>query len=59
VSAGGWQQWLQRHVLIINLNQLIISDPEAIELLEQHMLGFLFEEGDLGSIPQGFAPRKK
>ena len=59
VSADGWQQWLQRQVLIINENQLSTADPEAIELLEQHMLGFLFEEGDLGSIPQGFAPRKK
>ena len=59
VSADGWQQWLQRQVLIINENQLSTADPEAIELLEQHMLGFLFEEGDLGSVPQGFAPRKK
>tara|TARA_B100000475_G_scaffold174454_1_gene137808 strand:+ start:191 stop:466 length:276 start_codon:yes stop_codon:yes gene_type:complete len=59
VSAEGWQQWLQRQVLIINENQLSTADSQAIELLEQHMLGFLFEEGDLGSIPQGFAPRKK
>ena len=59
VSAEGWQQWLQRQVLIINENQLSTAEPQAIELLEQHMLGFLFEEGDLGSVPQGFAPRKK
>ena len=59
VSAEGCQQWLQRQVLIINENQLSTADPQAIELLEQHMLGFLFEEGELGSIPQGFAPRKK
>ena len=59
VSADGWQQWLQSQVLIINENQLSTADPAAIELLEQHMLGFLFEEGDLGSVPQGFAPRKK
>ena len=59
VSADGWQQWLQRQVLIINENQLSTADPQAIELLEQHMLGFLFGEGDLGAMPEGFAPRKK
>ena len=59
VSAEGWQQWLQRQVLIINENQLSTADPQAIDLLEQHMLGFLFGEGDLGAIPQGFAPRGK
>ena len=59
VSAEGWQQWLQRQVLIINENQLSTADPQAIELLEQHMLGFLFSEGDLGAMPEGFAPRKK
>ena len=32
---------------------------QKMDMLEQHMLGFLFEEGDLGSTPQGFAPRKK
>ena len=59
VSAEGWQQWLQRQVLIINENQLSTADPQAIELLERHMIGFFFQEGDLGSVPQGFAPRKK
>ena len=59
VSVDGWQQWLQRQVLIINENQLSTADSQAIELLEQHMLGFLFGEGDLGTVPEGFAPRKK
>ena len=59
VSKEGWQQWLQRQVLIINENQLSTADPQAIDLLEQHMLGFLFGEGDLGAMPEGFAPRKK
>ena len=53
VSAEGWQQWLQRQVLIINENQLSTADPQAIELLEQHMLGFLFSEGDLGAMSEG------
>ena len=54
VSQEGWQQWLQRLQMIINENQLNTADPRAIELIEQHMLGFFFEEGDLGGLPQGF-----
>ena len=59
VSQEGWQQWLERQVLIINENQLSSADPESIDLVEQHMLGFLFGEGDLGAVPQGFSPSKK
>ena len=59
VSQEGWELWLQRLVLIINENRLSTADPENVNLIEQHMLGFLFKEGDLGNIPAGFAPRKK
>jgi Fe-S cluster biosynthesis and repair protein YggX len=59
VSKEGWNQWLQRLVLIINENRLSTADPDSVSLIEQHMLGFLFKEGDLGNIPAGFAPRKK
>jgi len=59
VSKEGWTQWLERLVLIINENQLSSADPENLDHIEQHMIGFLFGEGDLGDIPQGFGPRKK
>jgi len=59
VSQDGWNQWLERLVLIINENRLSTADPESVKVIEQHMLGFLFKEGDLGNIPAGFAPRKK
>ena len=59
VSAEGWAQWLERLVMIINENQLSTADPDAIEVIEQHMLGFLFGEGDLGQLPSGFSPRRK
>ena len=59
VSKEGWTQWLERLVLIINENQLSSADSENLDLIEQHMLGFLFGEGDLGDVPQGFGPRKK
>lgn len=56
VSKEGWQMWLQRLTTIINENRLNTADPAGIELIEQHMLGFLFGEGDLGKLPPGFSP---
>ncbi|MCP5152332.1 MAG: oxidative damage protection protein [Ectothiorhodospiraceae bacterium] len=54
VSREGWSQWLRRLQMIINENQLNTADPRSIELIEQHMLGFFFDEGDQGGLPQGF-----
>lgn len=54
VSKEGWQQWLQRLQMIINENQLNTADTMSIELIEKHMLGFFFDEGDYGGLPQGF-----
>jgi len=54
VSKEGWAEWLQRLQMIINENQLNSTDPRSIEVIEQHMLGFLFGEGDMGGLPQGF-----
>ncbi len=59
VSTDGWQQWLERLVLIINENQLSTADPRHRGFIEEQMLGFLFEEGKGGGTPAGFAPRKK
>ena len=56
VSKVGWEQWLERLTIIINENSLSTADPDAIKVIEQHMLGFLFEEGDLGQMPEGFKP---
>jgi|GEM_PF-167806 len=50
VSKEGWTQWLERLVLIINENQLSSADPENLDHIEQHMVGFLFGEGDLGDV---------
>lgn len=54
VSTEGWGEWLQRLQMIINENQLNTADPRAIDLIEQHMHGFFFGEGELGGLPQGF-----
>lgn len=56
VSHEGWKQWLQRLTMIINENGLSTADPKSIDLIEKHMLGFLFGEGELGALPAGFSP---
>ena len=56
VSAEGWKQWLERLTMIINENGLNTADTASVELIEKHMLGFLFGEGDYGSVPEGFKP---
>ena len=57
ISKEGWQQWLARLTMIINENAMSTADPATISVIEQHMLGFLFEDGDLGGLPQGFNPQ--
>ena len=54
VSKEGWAEWLRRQQMIINENQLNTGDPSSIEILERHMLGFFFGEGDYGGLPAGF-----
>lgn len=54
VSAEGWREWLGRLQMIINENQLNTADPRSIEIIQQHMLGFLFGEGSMGGLPEGF-----
>ncbi|TDY01043.1 oxidative damage protection protein [Thiohalophilus thiocyanatoxydans] len=57
VSAEGWKQWLERLTTIINENRLSTADPGSLELIEKHMIGFLFDEGDYGGLPSGFVPQ--
>ncbi|NOQ90828.1 MAG: oxidative damage protection protein [Gammaproteobacteria bacterium] len=54
VSQEGWKQWLERLTTIINENSLNTADVNNIELIEKHMLGFFFGEGDHGQAPSGF-----
>ena len=46
VSQEGWNQWLERLTTT--------ADEKSIELIEKHMLGFFFGEGDFGQLPAGF-----
>ena len=59
VSKEGWKLWLERLVTIINENQLTTGDSDTQKLIEQHLLGFVFGEGDLGQLPQGFTTNRK
>ena len=54
VSKEGWKQWLDRATMIINENGLNTADLNSVKLLEKHMLGFFFQEGDYGQLPAGF-----
>ena len=56
VSAEGWAKWIERQTMIINENGLSTIDPASLAVLEQHLLGFIFKEGDLGQQPEGFRP---
>ncbi len=57
VSAEGWTQWLERLTAIINENGLNTADPDSLKIIEQHMRGFLFGEGEMGQLPDGFRPQ--
>ena len=54
VSKQGWQKWLECLTMIINENGLTTADPQSIDLIEKHMQGFFFGEGDYGQLPAEF-----
>ena len=51
VSKEGWDQWITQQTMIINENGLSTMDPTSLQLLEKHMLSFLFKEGELADQP--------
>lgn len=55
VSAEGWKKWLEHLTMVINENGLNTSDPRSLTLIEEHMLGFLFNEGQYSGA-DGFTP---
>jgi len=54
ISQEAWQQWLERLVMIINEYQLNSADQANQELIEKHLVGFLFNEGEYGQLPSGY-----
>lgn len=60
ISRDAWEQWLSHLAVLLNDYGLNTADPEAIAFIEQHMVGFLFGEGEFGG-PAAIRPpsRKK
>ena len=56
ISEEGWRQWLDRLTIIMNEMRLSTADPKTLEVIESHMLGFLFGEGETSSMHAGFQP---
>ena len=56
VSKEGWQQWKDHLTTLMNSNGLNTADPRALDLIEKHMLGYFFAEGDFGHMPAGTKP---
>ncbi len=54
VSDEGWKKWVEHQTMVINDNGLSTLDPTSLQLLEKHMMSFLFNEGELAN--QGFTP---
>ncbi len=59
VSEEGWKKWVELQTMIINENGLSTMDPQALERLEQYMVGFFFGEGDFADNPFAPPPAKK
>lgn len=57
VSDEGWKKWLEHLTMVINENGLNTADPRSLEFIEEHMMGFLFDEGQYGG-DAGFTPPK-
>jgi len=45
VSAEGWDKWVEMQTMLINENGITTMNEEQLKVLQQHMLGFLFQEG--------------
>jgi Fe-S cluster biosynthesis and repair protein YggX len=59
ISQEAWQQWLSHLAILINDHRLNTADPDGIAFIEQHMLGFLFGEGEFAGAAFRPPSRKK
>lgn len=58
ISREAWLRWLTQLTVLINDYGLNTADPASMQAIEQHMLGFLFGEGDFAS-PAGYSPPQR
>jgi Fe-S cluster biosynthesis and repair protein YggX len=59
ISREAWQRWLTHLTVLINDSGLSTADPASMKIIEQHMLGFLFSEGEFGNMPAGYSPPRR
>lgn len=59
ISGEAWQRWLAHLTVLINDNGLSTADPVSMKVIEQHMLGYLFSEGEFGKMPAGYSPPRR
>lgn len=54
ISQEAWQLWQQKQTMLINEKKLNMLNPEHRKLLEESMVHFLFEQGDIDI--EGYKP---
>jgi len=59
ISREAWQRWLGHLTVLINDYGINTADPTAMPVIEQHMIGFLFREGEFGKLPPDFRPPRR
>lgn len=54
ISKEAWSQWQAKQTMLINEKKLNLMNPEDRQLLEQAMVDFLFNQGDVAI--DGYTP---
>lgn len=55
ISKEAWAEWQKKQVMLINEHKLSMINPEHRTLLEESMIGFLFEGKDV--TVEGYVPK--
>lgn len=55
ISKEAWTQWQQKQIMLINEHKLSMINPEHRQLLEETMVGFLFEGKEVKI--EGYVPK--
>lgn len=56
ISKEAWQQWQHKQTMLINEKKLNMMNLEHRALLEEQMVGFLFEDKDVEI--EGYRPKE-
>lgn len=57
ISKPAWSEWMSKQTMFINENKLNMMNPEHRKQIEQEMVKFLFEGGDVEI--NGYTPPTK